>query len=372
MSVPRSDAAWAVLDGRLYVMGGRSSGGMILRSAEVYDPATGWAAIAELSRPRAEARAIVLDGAIYLLGGRDPGGASDDVDVYRPDLNRWDSAESLDDERIGVGAGVVGGQMYVIGGAGRGGTLLSSAERFENGDWEPYPTWSLSPPRALAGSASLGGAVVVAGGFGGAGPLASVERFVPGQPGAWRPPLRRARGGLARATDGPTHCAVGGRAGANGRTDAVERLRSGAGARTALAPLPAAREGAAAAVLGADLYVAGGAGEFGTVFATMVRLTGVAVGSESGPEAAGAVLALAGPNPTRGAVRLHYTLPTPAEARLSIVDVQGREVAVLVQGSAAAGPHAATWDAWGLPAGVYAARLTTTAGTAVVRFVVAR
>ena len=372
MSTPRTGAAWAVLDGRLYVIGGRSSGGVLLQSAEVFDPATGWSAIAPLEDPLAEARAVVLDEAIYLLGGRDAEGASDGVEVYRPDEDQWDSADNLGERRIGLAAGAVDDQLFVLGGAGRDGVLLTSAEQFQGGQWEPYPTWSLSPPRALAGSASLDGAIVVAGGFSGAGPLASVERFVPGEARESLPPLLQARGGLALATDGAALFAVGGRDAANGRTVRVERLEAEDDAWTALTPLPAAREGAAAAVLGADLYVVGGTGEFGTVFASMVRLANVTVGAEDGPEPAAPALALAGPNPTRGPVRLRYTLLTPTEARLTVVDVRGREVAVLVQGSAAAGPHAATWDASGLPAGVYAARLTTPAGAAVVRFVVVR
>ena len=83
-----------------------------------------------------------------------------------------------------------------------------------------------------------------------------------------------------------------------------------------------------------------------------------AVGAGAAPALA---LADAQPSPTRGPVRIAFALPRELPARLSILDPQGREIAVLVDGVLPGGPHAATWD--GLtargraPAGLYFARL---------------
>jgi hypothetical protein len=373
MSTARSGAAWAVLDGRLYVMGGRSAGGGLLASAEVFTPGAGWAPIADLRRARADARAVVLNGAIYLLGGQEDGGACDDVDSYRPAANDWDGEDNLGAGRVGLAAGVAGGQIFVLGGAGDGGGLFASSERYVNRDWEPYPTWTLSPPRALAGSAEFEGAVVLAGGFSPFGPLDAVHRFVPGQPPSALPALPSARGRLALTSNGPSLFAVGGRDAGDVRLTAVDRLASGASGWTALTPLPEAREGAVAAVLGTDLYVVGGTGPFGSVLASAVRLPGAAVGTDDGPPTGpSSTLALDGPNPARGAVRLRYEAAEAGPARLVVVDVRGREVAVLADGVGPAGRRTAVWDASGLPAGLYAARLTTPTGGAVVRFVLVR
>ena len=373
MSTPRTGAAWAVLDGRLYVMGGQSADGGLLGTAEVFTPGTGWAPIEDLRDARAGARAVVLDGAVYLVGGRDDEGASDDVDVYRPDEGDWDSGDGLDAERDGLAAGAVGGQLFVLGGATDGGALLASSEVLDGGDWSPYPAWTLAPARALAGSAEVGEAVVVAGGFSQFGPLDAVHRFVPGASPTVLAALPAARGGLALASNGSDVFAVGGRDAADVRLAHVDRLRPGASAWTALAALPEAREDAVAAVLGPDLYVAGGTGPFGTVFASVVRLPGAAVGLGDGPgQSPASTLVLDGPNPARGAVRLRYDLATGGPARLVVLDVRGREVAVLADGLSSAGPHRARWEAAGLPAGVYAARLTTPAGASAVRFVLVR
>ena len=63
------------------------------------------------------------------------------------------------------------------------------------------------------------------------------------------------------------------------------------------------------------------------------------------------------PNPTRGRATVAYALVAPAEVRVSLVDVLGREVAVAQAGARAAGPHEAVLETAGLPAGVYVVRL---------------
>lgn len=50
-------------------------------------------------------------------------------------------------------------------------------------------------------------------------------------------------------------------------------------------------------------------------------------------------LAPMAPDPLRGPGRIAFTLPQPQEVRLSVVDVQGREIAVLTRGTMGAGPH---------------------------------
>ena len=60
------------------------------------------------------------------------------------------------------------------------------------------------------------------------------------------------------------------------------------------------------------------------------------------------------PNPSSGAVQFGYQLPRAADARLSIIDVQGREIALIAGGTVAMGRHMATWT--GATAGGQAAR----------------
>ena len=63
------------------------------------------------------------------------------------------------------------------------------------------------------------------------------------------------------------------------------------------------------------------------------------------------------PNPFSATTTLRYTLAAPGPVRLTVVDLLGRTVAVLVDERQAAGTHAALWDAAALPSGIYVARV---------------
>lgn len=93
------------------------------------------------------------------------------------------------------------------------------------------------------------------------------------------------------------------------------------------------------------------------------RLAGTSTGGRPftfGPiEAAGpqllAQVALAplSPNPSDGRTLVSFALPARTPVRLTLVDLAGRERAVLLAGERAAGRHVAALDARDLPAGVY-------------------
>ena len=75
-------------------------------------------------------------------------------------------------------------------------------------------------------------------------------------------------------------------------------------------------------------------------------------------EASPALSLEASPNPTRGALTVAYTLPAAATVTLEVYDALGRRVASLWEGPLGPGAHHATWDARGVPAGVYLVRLS--------------
>jgi hypothetical protein len=64
----------------------------------------------------------------------------------------------------------------------------------------------------------------------------------------------------------------------------------------------------------------------------------------------------------RGTGQIGFVLPRETHARVAILDLQGREVALLADGVFPAGRHAATWDGrtvrGSAPAGLYFARLS--------------
>ena len=114
--------------------------------------------------------------------------------------------------------------------------------------------------------------------------------------------------------------------------------------------------------------------------ATLVALTTNAAAAqalfptagEADPSVAdGLSLGAATPNPASARTALAFELDAAQTVRLTVVDVLGREVAVVTDGMRAAGAHTATVDTQALPSGVYVARLTAGAQTVTRRFTVA-
>jgi len=99
----------------------------------------------------------------------------------------------------------------------------------------------------------------------------------------------------------------------------------------------------------------------------------VTSGDQEAPLAFG--LAPPWPNPAGGAAHLEYTVARTSPVRLSVLDVQGREVAVLAHGLHAPGHYGVSWAGAGrgrAAAGLYFVRFETLEGVFVRRLVVAR
>jgi hypothetical protein len=99
---------------------------------------------------------------------------------------------------------------------------------------------------------------------------------------------------------------------------------------------------------------------------------GAATGVEGGTPVAFALQPVM-PNPARGNAVIRYALPRTASIRLTVVDLQGREIAVLAQGTREAGTFQAQWNG-ATPtgragAGVYFVRFQTPERSFARRFV---
>jgi hypothetical protein len=95
--------------------------------------------------------------------------------------------------------------------------------------------------------------------------------------------------------------------------------------------------------------VARGAGGASTVFGPIAATAGNPIREFA--------LVSARPNPSSGPLRVEFAVPRPAPVRLSVMDVQGREVALLADGEHRPGRYEATWSGEGrqgrAPVGVY-------------------
>ncbi|MGI9175691.1 MAG: T9SS type A sorting domain-containing protein [Rhodothermales bacterium] len=69
------------------------------------------------------------------------------------------------------------------------------------------------------------------------------------------------------------------------------------------------------------------------------------------------------PNPFNPSTEIQFTLPEASPVTLVVYDIQGREVARLLEGQQEAGSHAVTFNAANLPTGTYIYRLTAGAVT---------
>lgn len=115
--------AAGVIDGKMYVVGGRERPrpGALLQpigALSAYDPATNsWTARKPMPTPRSELAAAVINGKLYAVGGADRfGNALKTVEVYDPGTDTWMSLPPLPQPRQGHAVVAIGKTLYVIGG----------------------------------------------------------------------------------------------------------------------------------------------------------------------------------------------------------------------------------------------------------------
>ncbi len=119
----RNCAASGVIDGRIYVAGGRAPGirdndSNALRTVEVYVPsADGWDVRADMPTARACAASAVLAGKLYVLGGELPAPQIHrKIERFDPVANSWETLSDMPFATTGAAAVAVGNDIYVIGG----------------------------------------------------------------------------------------------------------------------------------------------------------------------------------------------------------------------------------------------------------------
>jgi N-acetylneuraminic acid mutarotase len=122
-------AATTGLDGRIYLLGGVVTTGVVNTTVQAYDPSTNqWTVVAPMHTPRAALGAVTApDGRIYAIGGNAtsvpdyqnaPMAVLRSVEIYDPKTDTWSWGPSLDVARWGLSA-VLGpaNTIYAIGGS---------------------------------------------------------------------------------------------------------------------------------------------------------------------------------------------------------------------------------------------------------------
>jgi N-acetylneuraminic acid mutarotase len=167
MPTGRNIAGSAVVDGKIYVIGGAPALFGFTAVVEEYNPATDtWATRADMPTARQGLIAAAVDGIIYAIGGWYPGGDLSTVEAYDPATDTWTTKADMPTARSGSGSAVVDGRIYVIGGclAADNDTVSSTVEAYD----PATDTWTkkadMPTARWLAAACVVDGRIYVSGG----------------------------------------------------------------------------------------------------------------------------------------------------------------------------------------------------------------
>ncbi len=152
MSTARAYHHVAVVDEKIYAIGGYNSSGY-LNSVEEYDPATNkWITKVSMLTARAENQVALVDGKIYATGGYTTTGSPlKSVEEYDPVTNTWTSKLSMTTARGYHQAAVVGNKIYAMGGCNVTG-FIKSVEEYDIGYIVPESPTNLA---AAAGNSKV-------------------------------------------------------------------------------------------------------------------------------------------------------------------------------------------------------------------------
>ncbi len=201
---PGDGFATAVVDGKIYVIGGHTGGNnIILSTVQIYDPATNkWTRGANMPTARWGCAACAINGKIYVTGGsltHASGNVIATVEVYDPATDTWSRVSDMPCRKGGHDACALDGKMYIICGYDNDAIDLFNAGEIGEDElvelisiinvYDPTTdTWStaasIPTPRSNAAVAVADGKIYAIGGS--SGPegafISTVEEFDPGLP----------------------------------------------------------------------------------------------------------------------------------------------------------------------------------------------
>ena len=105
----------------LYFIGGETSFMKETKSIERFNhESTEWETVRPLAEARASFAAAVLDGKLYVIGGCRRGRKRNSMECYDPVLNSWTNLANMTKCQGDVRAAVLGGYIYIAGGSSDG------------------------------------------------------------------------------------------------------------------------------------------------------------------------------------------------------------------------------------------------------------
>lgn len=196
--MPRAYFAAAALGGQVYVVGGNSSEGVFLDSAERFTPGWGyWETLPPMQAARAALSAAAVPGRLWVVGGSDESSVHSSAECFDPKADVWQRLPSMRRPRWAAASAALDGRLFVMGGNGAADEALAATECFlpaasstdgrcgsaAEGEWCELP--ALRTARASTSAAAVGGRIYVVGGYNETQDLASLECFDPAFPDQW-------------------------------------------------------------------------------------------------------------------------------------------------------------------------------------------
>lgn len=268
-SISRTYAAVAVVNGRLYVLGGQLTDtgtipGPATAAVEVYDPQTdSWSTSPSMPTARMGLVAAEAGGKLYAIGGSINGYSMETgaVEEFDPGTQTWTTRASMTTPRCFAAGALVGGRIYVMGGRKSG----DVAGRDVAEVYDPATdSWSSVAPmptgRSDLAAAESNGRLYVAGGYAGLMTqwIGTLEAYNPTD-NSWsaRNSMHTPRSHLALAAVAGKVLAAGGENLYDRSLDTLQSYDPSANAWSVKTPSPVAFTGATAGVVNGKMYVFG-------------------------------------------------------------------------------------------------------------------
>lgn len=257
------------LGGRIYILAGFDGNRSVIKTMEVYDPATDkWSRAADLPEAMHHVNAAVVGNKIYILGFLKTFRFAQDgrCFVYDASTDKWSKLKDMPvgQERGASGIGVIGDTVYLAGGfRGFQAVQTVSAYNTKTGTWTTLPSLPDRLDHMAAGV--LKGTLYIAGGRDRDIGKHQDKLFAlkPGQ-ATWKmlAPMPTSRGGTAAAVAAGKFYVFGGEGNPKRRTGVfseTEVYDPSTNTWTKLADMPVPRHGTGAATIGGRIYVPVGA-----------------------------------------------------------------------------------------------------------------
>ncbi len=216
-------------------------------------PGGTWQTVASMPAARQELATAVLDGKVYVIGGFDLRGFSTStVFVYNPNTNAWSSAQPIPFAVNHGAAAVAAGKLYSFGAGGQASVYNSDAD-----SWAPIAPMNFQHGQTAAVGV-IDDKIYVAGGTHGTATIAQLEVYDP-RANSWsvRAPMTVERNHTGGAVIGGKFYVVGGR-GRQGSSTQLEVYDPRTNTWSTRAPIPTGRSGIGVAAVSGELWVFGG------------------------------------------------------------------------------------------------------------------